>query len=71
MDEIFHVSSKNDIESLQWPRFGFKDFHFISTNNTEQYNEQVSHKFFNSEFDSILEVPFQKIKENKILKKND
>ncbi len=46
-------------------------FHFISTNNTEQYNEQVSHKFFNSEFDSILEAPFQKIKENKILKKND
>nr|YP_010228220.1 NdhK [Atrichum angustatum]QZJ47296.1 NdhK [Atrichum angustatum] len=46
-------------------------FHFISTNNTKQYNEQIYHKFFNSEFNSILEVPFQEIKENKILKKND
>ena len=46
-------------------------FHVISTNNTEQYNEQVYHKFSNFEFDSILEVPFQEIKENKIFKKND
>jgi NAD(P)H-quinone oxidoreductase subunit K len=47
-------------------------FHSIfTTNNTEEYNEQVYHKFFNSEFNSILEVPFQEIKEKKIFKKND
>nr|QFK69560.1 NADH-plastoquinone oxidoreductase subunit K [Pogonatum inflexum] len=46
-------------------------FHFISIKNIKQYNKQVFHKFFNSEFNSILEVPFQEIKEKKILKKSD